>query len=41
MWITLKGQKMKRDEIELLNNAKELLKDEMSHISFKTWINPL
>lgn len=32
---------MKRDEIELLNNAKDLLKDEMSNISFKTWINPL
>ena len=32
---------MKRDEIELLNNAKELLKEEMSPISFKTWINPL
>ena len=32
---------MKRDEIELLNNAKELLKEEMSNISFKTWINPL
>ena len=32
---------MKRDEFELLNNAKELLKDEMSQISFTTWINPL
>ena len=32
---------MKRDELELLNNAKELLKDEMSRISFITWINPL
>jgi len=32
---------MKRDELELLNNAKELLKDEMGNISFMTWINPL
>ena len=32
---------MKRDELELLNNAKELLKEEMSNISFSTWINPL
>ena len=32
---------MKRDETELLNNAKDLLKDEMSNISFITWINPL
>ena len=32
---------MKRDEIELLNNAKMLLKDEMSNISFITWINPI
>ena len=32
---------MKRDELELLNNAKELLKDEVGNISFTTWINPL
>lgn len=32
---------MKRDEFELLNNAKELLKDEIGNISFTTWINPL
>ena len=32
---------MKRDELELLNNAKELLKEEMSNISFITWVNPL
>jgi len=32
---------MKRDEVELLNNAKNLLKEEMSNISFITWINPL
>ena len=32
---------MKRDELELLNNAKELLKEEMGNISFMTWINPL
>ena len=32
---------MKRDDLELLNNAKELLKDEMSSISFNTWIKPL
>ncbi len=32
---------MKRDELELLNNAKNLLKEEMSNISFITWINPL
>ena len=32
---------MKRDELELLNNAKELLKDEIGNISFTTWINPL
>ena len=32
---------MKRDELELLNAAKELLKDEIGSISFTTWINPL
>lgn len=32
---------MNRAELELLNNAKELLKDEISNISFITWINPL
>ncbi len=32
---------MKRDELEILANAKLLLKDEMSNISFITWINPL
>ena len=32
---------MKRDELELLNNAKNLLKEEMANISFTTWINPL
>ena len=32
---------MKRDDLELLNNAKELLKEEMGNISFMTWINPL
>ena len=32
---------MKRDELELLNNAKNLLKEEMGNISFTTWINPL
>lgn len=32
---------MKRDELELLNNAKNLLKEEIGHISFTTWINPL
>ena len=32
---------MKRDELELLNAAKELLKDEVGSISFTTWINPL
>ena len=32
---------MKRDELELLNNAKNLLKEEMGNISFMTWINPL
>ena len=42
MWITLKKEiKMKRDELELLNNAKELLQEEMSNISFNTWIKPL
>ena len=41
MWITFKGEKMKRDELELLNAAKELLKDEVGSISFTTWINPL
>ena len=32
---------MKRDELDLLNNAKNLLKEEMGNISFMTWINPL
>ena len=32
---------MKRSDTELLNNAKDLLKEEMSNISFITWINPL
>lgn len=32
---------MKRDELELLNNAKNLLKEEMGNISFTTWIEPL
>ena len=32
---------MKRDQKEILENAKLLLKDEMSNISFITWINPL
>ena len=32
---------MKRNELELLNAAKELLKDEVGSISFTTWINPL
>ena len=32
---------MKKDELELLNNAKNLLKEEMANISFTTWINPL
>ena len=32
---------MKRNEKEILENAKLLLKDEMSNISFITWINPL
>ena len=32
---------MKRDELELLNSAKNLLKEEMGNISFTTWINPL
>ena len=32
---------MKRDKQEILANAKLLLKDEMSNISFITWINPL
>ena len=34
-------KKMKRDKQEILANAKLLLKDEMSNISFITWINPL
>ena len=42
MWITFKKEiEMKRDELELLNNAKELLQEEMSNISFNTWIKPL
>ncbi len=32
---------MKKDKQEILANAKLLLKDEMSNISFITWINPL
>lgn len=32
---------MKRDELELLNNAKNLLKEEVAHISYTTWIEPL
>ena len=32
---------MKREEQELMSNAKMLLKDEMSEISFITWINPI
>ena len=32
---------MNREELELLNNAKNLLKEEMSPISFITWVNPL
>ncbi len=32
---------MKTDIQEILNQAKELLKDEMSQISHKTWIEPL
>lgn len=32
---------MKRDELELLNNAKEILKEEMSNVSFNTWIKPI
>ncbi len=32
---------MNRDKQEILDNAKLLLKDEMSNISFITWINPL
>ena len=32
---------MKRDAQEIVTNAKLLLKDEMSNISFITWINPL
>ena len=31
-----KEKKMKRDELELLNNAKNLLKEEMANISFTT-----
>ncbi len=32
---------MKRDELELLNNAKNLLKEEVAPISYTTWIAPL
>lgn len=32
---------MKRDDLELLNNAKDILKDEMGPVSFNTWIKPL
>ena len=32
---------MNKEEQELLNNAKELLKDEIGSISFTTWISPL
>lgn len=32
---------MKREEVELLNNAKNLLKEEIGYISFTTWISPL
>ena len=32
---------MNEDLNELLNRAKELLKDEMSEVSHKTWIEPL
>jgi len=32
---------MDTDLNKILNDAKELLKDEMSQISFKTWIEPL
>lgn len=32
---------MNTDLNKLLNDAKELLKDEMSQISYKTWIEPL
>lgn len=32
---------MNLDKEEVLNKAKELLKDEMSQISHKTWIEPL
>lgn len=32
---------MKKEENELLNKAKDLLKSEMSPISFSTWINPV
>ena len=32
---------MKSEEIELLNNAKLLLQDQMNSISFMTWIKPL
>ena len=37
----IKEKKMKRDAQEIVTNAKLLLKDEMSNISFITWINPL
>ena len=36
-----RGVKMNQDLNELLNRAKELLKDEMSEVSHKTWIEPL
>lgn len=36
-----RGVKMNEDLNELLNRAKELLKDEMSEVSHKTWIEPL
>jgi len=32
---------MKKEENDLLNKAKNLLQEEMSNISYKTWINPI
>ena len=43
MWITrrVKNQKMNTEIEQIWNQAKDLLKDEMSQISHKTWIEPL
>ena len=42
LWITRGYLKKMNPEIEQIwNQAKDLLKDEMSQISYKTWIEPL